>query len=81
MRQILSLKKREQAESVPQTKTTAMDGSVDKLSRVLRFAKLGKRKRHGRRLRDQIAAEDGQIDKAVYGLGEEEVRVVQGENT
>ncbi|MDR3061876.1 MAG: Eco57I restriction-modification methylase domain-containing protein, partial [Dysgonamonadaceae bacterium] len=53
--QMLSLKKREQDETVPQTKTMI-----------------------GR----QIAAVDGQIDEAVYrlyGLGEEEVRVVEGE--
>jgi hypothetical protein len=59
----------------------AMEGSVDKLSRVLRFAKLGKRRRHGCRLRDQIGAVDEQIDEAVYrlyGLTEEEINVVLG---
>jgi hypothetical protein len=52
--QMLALKKREQAETVPQTKTLI-----------------------GR----QIAAVDGQIDKAVYklyGLTEEEIKVVEG---
>jgi hypothetical protein len=53
--QMMALKKREHAESVPQTKTMI-----------------------GR----QIAAVDGQIDEAVYGLYglmDEEVRVVEGE--
>jgi hypothetical protein len=53
--QMLALKKREQAESVPQTKTMI-----------------------GR----QIVALDTQIDKAVYklyGLTEEEIKVVEGE--
>jgi hypothetical protein len=77
---MLELKHREHAEPNPQVKT-AMDGSVDKLPRVLRFAKLGKRKRHGCRLRDQIGAMEGQIDQCVYklyNLTEGEIKTVEG---